>query len=135
MRWVVLDTNVLISGLLFRGPSRAIVDAALRGDVGVVTSPFLLDELENILVRKFSFSPEAATETRREVEGIARVVNPIEIPEVCRDVDDNQVLASADKGGAEAIITGDRDLLALHSHGRIAILKPATFLRHLQRQS
>jgi putative PIN family toxin of toxin-antitoxin system len=122
---VLLDTNVLISGILFRGAPRTLLERAIRGELDLVTSPALLDELEGVLVRRFEFPPELGRAVRTEVESLAEVVVPEEVPAVSRDPDDDQVLAAAIRGTVEAIVTGDRDLLVLRTHQGIPIVAPA----------
>ena len=68
---------------------------------------------------------------RSELESTAEVVTPARVPRVVRDPDDDQVLAAAVEGRAEAIVTGDRDLLDLGSHAGIQILAPARFAETL----
>ena len=129
MPTVLLDTNVLVSAVLFRGASHALLQAAMRGELDLVTSEGLLDELHEVLVRKFSFSSRVAGQIRRELDGPAEIVEPQEIPDICQDPDDNQVLAAAKAGGADHIVTGDQDLLDLGSYQGVAIVRPATFLQ------
>lgn len=124
---VLLDTNVLISGILFRGLPRSLLERAIRGELDLVTSPVLLDELERVLTTRFHVPRELARLARGELETLAEVVAPDEVPSVSRDPDDDEVLAAAVAGGAEAIVTGDRDLLVLRSHRGIPILTPAEF--------
>ena len=125
---VLLDTNVVLSAILTDGPPRALLTSVLRGERELVTSPFLLDELEELLVRKFGFSADAARATRAELEALARVVHPTAIPNVCRDEDDNHVLAAAVAGAAQLLVTGDHDLRALGGHEGIPIVTPAEAL-------
>lgn len=124
---VLLDTNVLISAILFRGLPRSLLDRAIRGELELVTSPALLDELERILTDRFQVPSELARLARSELEILAEAVVPDDVPAVSRDPDDDQVLAAAIVGDVEAIVTGDRDLLVLESHRGIAILSPAEF--------
>ncbi len=128
---VVLDTNVLLSGILFLGLPRNLIERALHGDIDVVTSPPLLAELEELLGRKFDFSPEVAAAVRSELETLADVVEPGHVPRVVRDPDDDQVLAAAVAGRAECIVTGDRDLLSLQAYSGLTILTPAAFVERL----
>jgi uncharacterized protein len=124
---VLLDTNVLISAILFRGLPRSLLDRAIRGELDLVTSHALLDELERILTDRFQVPSELARLARSELEILTEVVVPDDVPAVSRDPDDDQVLAAAVAGEAEAIVTGDRDLLILETHRGIAILSPADF--------
>jgi uncharacterized protein len=124
---VLLDTNVLISAILFGGVPRRLLSRALRGEIQLVTSPFLLDELEDLLAAKFAFSSAAARLIRSELEALSKIVEPVEVPEVCRDRDDDHVLAAAVAGAAEMLVTGDQDLLVLERHEGIRILTPSRF--------
>lgn len=128
---VLLDTNVLVSAILFGGVPRELLRHAIRGRFVPVTSSRLLDELEDLLERKFEFSPAAAAETRGEFEALADVVRPKEVPRVCRDPDDDEVLAAAVAGRAAAVVTGDRDLLDLGTYGDIEIVTPAVLATRL----
>ena len=130
---VLLDTNVLISAVLFRGVPRRLLDAALKGEIELITSFALLQELEEVLIDRFEFTPRIAAATRAELESIADVVDPVDVPRVCRDPDDDQVLAAAVDAEAKVIVSGDKDLLALNEHRSIAILSPAQFERGLAR--
>lgn len=124
---VLLDTNVLISAILFRGLPRSLLGRAIRGELDLVMSPVLLDELERILTDRFQVPSELARLARSELEILADVVVPDDVPAISRDPDDDQVLAAAVVGDVEAIVTGDRDLLVLETHRGIAILTPAEF--------
>lgn len=126
---ILLDTNVIISAVMFRGLPRRLLDAALKGEIRLVSSFALLHELEEVLMERFGFSARIASAVRAEVESVADVVDPVDIPKVCRDPDDDQVLAAAVDAGAEAIVSGDKDLLALAEHAGIPILTPAQFER------
>ncbi len=128
---VLLDTNVLLSAILFGGVARRLLTAAIDGRVRLVSSQHLLDEFEEILGEKFGFSRAAAVETRAELEVLADIVEPAEVPQVCRAPDDDQVLAAALAGEADAIVTGDSDLLVLEWYNRIEILTPAMFAARL----
>jgi len=129
---ILFDTNVLISGILFRGLPRTLLERAVRGELELVTSPALLDELEDVLTRRFEFPSELGRAVRTELESLADVVVPPDVPAVSRDRDDDQVLAAAVSGGAEAIVTGDRDLLVLEMHHGIRVMGPSDFIAQLR---
>lgn len=128
---VVLDTNVLVSAVLFGGLPRKVLLRALRGEFDVVTTARLMTEFEDVLVESFSVPPEIARAARSEYELLAEIVRPRQIPQVARDPDDNEVLAAARSGDAEFIVTGDHDLLALHQYDRRRILTLRQFEEHL----
>lgn len=124
---VVLDTNVLVSALHFGGRPRRLLDDVLRGDHALVIGAAILGELEAVLVETCGWASDRAAAVRAELEAIAEVVTPVEIPRVCRDPDDDQILAIAVIGAVDALVTGDADLLALGEHGGVNISSIADF--------
>jgi hypothetical protein len=124
---VLLDTNVLVSAVLFGGLPRRLVDQALRGELDLVSGSTLLDEFEDVLIERFGFARAAARLTRAEVEAVAELVAPPRIEAVCRDADDDIVLATAVAGSVDVLITGDKDLLVLEAHGGVPICTPRQF--------
>ncbi|MGH2698077.1 MAG: putative toxin-antitoxin system toxin component, PIN family [Actinomycetota bacterium] len=128
----LLDTNVLISAILFGGLPRKLLERAIRGEFDLVTSPHLLTELEEVLLEKFGFPQAAAKAIRGEVESMAESVQPTAASAILRDPDNDEVLAAAKLGEAEAIVTGDRDLLDFESYEGIVIITPREFETLLQ---
>ncbi len=133
----VPDTNIVVSGLLWRGNPRRILDTARDGIIELFTSPVLLEELEDVLRReKFAKRLEAARVTVQElIEGysaLATVIDaaPIE-PVILADPDDDAVLACALAADAEIIVSGDSDLLDLKEHRDIRILTATELLTEL----
>jgi len=124
---VVLDTNIIISGILSAtGASRAILNLVRHGQVEIVTSAVLLEELGDVLTR---FMPRAAAiEIRRAIEELAYLVEPVTVLSVTSDPDDDHVLAAAVAGQATAVVTRDHHLLSLSSHEGIELLEPARAL-------
>jgi len=128
---VVIDTNVLVSALVLpTSVPRQAVDKAL--DVGVVLiSESTLEEVAGVLARK-KFDPYIS---RQECEAFlyqltntAEVVHATRIVRECRDHRDDKFLEVALNGQAGVIVTGDKDLLAMHPWRGIAVLTPAQFL-------
>jgi putative PIN family toxin of toxin-antitoxin system len=130
----VADTNVVVSGLLWQGPPRRVLDLARTGTLELFTSPVLLVELEDVLGRrKFRRRLEdAGVEPGDLILGyaaLAGVVVPTEKPAVItEDPDDDEVLACALAARAEVIISGDRHLRSLQSFRGIRIVTAAELL-------
>ena len=129
-RWV-LDSNVLISRLLMPGGVAArAVDCALANGV-LLVSDATLAELANVLSRpKFDRYVSIADRQRfiQLLGGVARRVSITHELKLCRDPRDDMFLHVALNGEADALITGDADLLVLHPFHGIDILSPTDFL-------
>jgi putative PIN family toxin of toxin-antitoxin system len=129
MTRVILDTNVLVSGLGWSGPPAAIVDAALAGELTLLTSPALIAELRRVLgYRKLATVFANPNTIASLVEKASVTVTTSSQLHVVDDDSDNRVLEAALDGAADYIVSGDDDLLSLRTFQRIPILTPAAFL-------
>jgi uncharacterized protein len=130
----VLDTNVLLSGLLWRGPSYALLEQVRNGSVTFLSSPELFAEFAEVLARpKFDAVLSRSSSSREhmlvQVRMLAEVIDPPPLAQpVCRDPDDDAVLALARAARVDVIVSGDDDLLSLISFDSIPILNPAQAL-------
>lgn len=124
---VLLDTNVVISAILFGGIPNDALRRGLAGEFELVTGRPLLDELERTLRERFDFPPEAASFARGDLELAAELVAPARVDPVSRDPGDDIVLAIAREGRVDYIVTGDRDLLSLGRYEGAAIVTPRQF--------
>jgi putative PIN family toxin of toxin-antitoxin system len=124
---LVLDTNVLLSAVLVPGTCREL----LKGQALLhewFTSAGLVAELAEKLEGKLGLPPER-TPLFLVYQRRARLVAPLPLPtRVCRDPDDDLVLATALAAQADVIITGDKDLLTLKTHGGVRIRSPRQFM-------
>lgn len=127
---VVLDTNVLVSALLFGGKPSRIVKLAKDGLIELVVSPFILTEFEEKLKSKFGYSTRGAREAGADIEVISRLIHPkSRIHVIQRKDSDNRILECAVDAGAQALVTGNmKDLRPLGSFQGVDILTPAEFL-------
>ena len=135
----VLDTNVLLSALLWRGAPHELLEQIRAGTLILISSPALLAELSNVLGRAKFDVILARSDTSREralneVRQLAEVIAPPPLPQpVCRDPDDDAVLALALAAQADCIISGDGDLLSIRHFEEIPIIDPAQALEHIGR--
>jgi putative PIN family toxin of toxin-antitoxin system len=133
----VIDTNVLISAHLWRGAPHALFARVRDGDVTLILSPALLAEFAQVIGRtKFQTILRRAgrprTQILAELLQLAEMIDPPPLAApVCRDADDDKLLALARAAKADIIISGDQDLLALGSFDNIRILNPAEALASL----
>lgn len=132
---VVLDTNVLVSGLAYPGsvPGR-IVGAWRQGGIEVVLSRYIFDELSRVLPR-LSRITLTATEIRDLLDSLMFIADIVEPDaahdEALRDPADQSVLATWKAANAQYLITGDKDLFALTA--KYPVITPADFwARHGQ---
>lgn len=140
---IVLDTNVVLSALLWRGtPHHLLAAIARRSSVQLYSSTALLEELADVLTRPSVINRLALIgKTGREV--LADYVEAIDLVEpgtvarvVAGDVDDDQVIAAAIAAHADLIVSGDRKhLLPLGSHQGIDIIDAAEALRRIAEAS
>lgn len=126
----VLDTNVIVSGLLFPGsvPSRALLKAQ---EGAVLMSEAMQLELLEVFSRP-RFDRYASRAERLQLASAVVFASEqvwIAMPiRICRDARDDKFLEAAVYGDAQAIVTGDNDLLALDPFRDIRIFSPADFL-------
>ena len=124
---VFLDTNVLVSAVATRGLCADVMQACLA-EHHLVVGVTVLSELRQVLVKKLRLPEETAEELdsflRRQAE-IIEAATPLSIN--LRDPSDAPVLAEASKGGADVLVTGDRDLLEIKSEAPLPILSPRDF--------
>jgi putative PIN family toxin of toxin-antitoxin system len=130
---IVLDTNVWISGIFFRRGVPARILAAWRDDrFEIVVTPDTLAELETKLRQKtiqFRADPTLADEWLDYIRTYARQVPPAGVAAgVCRDPKDDQFLDAAVSGGAQYIVSGDKDLQALDIYQQVKVLPPREFV-------
>ena len=129
---VVIDSNVLISSMMFRNsvPRRCV--SLVKNLHSFLVSSETIAEFYDVIHRD-KFNKYIDLENRGEYfdylfeDGQEIEVN--EVIEACRDPKDNKYLSLAVSGNADAIVTGDADLLALHPFRGVAILTPQQFVK------
>lgn len=130
---VVVDTNVLVSALVFPGGApEQVYRLAIEGGITLVTSPPLLAELGRVLTERFGWQDDYVRAALAQLVRLGEVVEPVErVSIIADDPDDDRVLEAAQAAGAARIVSGDQHLLSLGRWGEVAILSPAEFLADL----
>lgn len=125
---IVLDTNVLIAALIARGVCHDLLEhCVLRHTLH--TSDFILSETREKLIEKFGYSPDLASEAVGLLRSRMNLVAPPMLErQVCRDPDDDNILAAAVSAKCDCVITGDKDLLVLGVYEGISIFSPREFI-------
>ena len=128
----VVDTNVLVSGVISRGALHRVLLAWLRGAFQLVAAQALYDEIEAVLHRprireRYRISDaEVALLLQRLSACIESSHSVTRLGVEVRDPEDEHVLAAAVDGQVEYLVTGDNDLLALRDHPAVAPLRVVT---------
>jgi len=129
---VLLDTNVLFAAFVTHGVCAGLYEECLL-QAEIVASNHILTELAEKLVSKGKFTKREAQQVVRAVRKDAELVSPAPLVQpICRDPDDDWILATAVAGKADVIVTGDKDLLVLKRFRNIPIVGPRGFLEMLQ---
>lgn len=133
---IFVDTNVLISGLLYRGNEAKVLELALDGKIKLVISKQVVDETKRALIEKFGLK---ASLSETVLESWSKIAQIAEAP---RDVDerfkhlmgakDAPILAAAVKSGAECILMGDRGFHREEIKRLIDVLTAKQFLGKLK---
>ena len=131
---IVFDTNVLVAAFTSIGLSHQAYERALaRTDI--VTARRLLDELHDTLTGKMKIDRSLADEILAELANELEIVEPVPLlKSICRDEEDDWMLATALAGHSEIIVRGDKDLLVLKQFQGIKILSPRQFVEWMDRQ-
>jgi putative PIN family toxin of toxin-antitoxin system len=134
MTRAVLDTNVVVSALIWGGAPFGVLEAAASGQINLITSPVLLAELADVLNGpKLNFRLKRVRGSLEDAlalyTALAVSVTPLSVPRIVpEDPDDDHVIAATMAGQADFIASGDRHLLSLGTYQAIRILRPAALL-------
>lgn len=125
----VLDTNVVVSSLLFHGQASHLVPLwQARRFVPLVSRPILREYLRVLAYPKFRLTAEEVRQAIEELLPYAEPVSPVKRLRVIRDPADNRFLECAVAGKAQYLVSGDKDLLSLRSFQGISIVTVGEFL-------
>lgn len=126
----ILDTNVVISAIVFGGKPRRVLNLAIEGKVSLFFSEPMFEEIREILGgRKFRFTAPQLLAVERELEAISDTVYPDKRIKIVKDdPDDDVFIECALAADADYIVSGDKHLLDLKSYGNIKIVNAAEFV-------
>ena len=131
---VVVDTNVIVSALLFGGTPGRLIDLWKERRIQLFVCKEIIDEIMRVLTYpRFQLSEkEISYLIYDEILPYSEIVDIPSGPVIIsRDPSDDKFIRCAVASGADVIVSGDRHLLSLKDHGDIKILTPARFLATL----
>jgi putative PIN family toxin of toxin-antitoxin system len=137
---VTIDTNLFVSAILRAGSVPGLVLTAWEHDeYQLAIDAELHAEIADALTRpklrqRYTVAPERRERLLRELQAAVQLFPRIALPIHCRDPKDDKLLACALGGGADVLVTGDRDLLVLDGEpalGTLRVLNPLDFLTFL----
>jgi putative PIN family toxin of toxin-antitoxin system len=131
---VVLDTNILVSALLWRGAPYRCLLALQAGLADLILSPPILEELKAVLVTKFRHTVADADDAAELIRSAAELVEISgRLRAVPNDPSDDKFIETAQAGRADLIVSGDRHLLDIGSATDIPVVTVREFLDRLVR--
>lgn len=126
---VVFDTNIFVSAFGFPGGrAQDAVDRIVSGRDQLVLSQAIMAELADVMARKLRRQPGEIFRALVYFDSLGAMVVPKRRLNVVRDGPDNRILECAVSAGAEAIVTGDKAMLALKTYAGIRIMSLAQYL-------
>jgi putative PIN family toxin of toxin-antitoxin system len=130
---VVLDTNVLVSGILYTGPPHQILLAWSKGRFELVFTSDIHEEYRRVAAELRQQFPRVDLAAALDLVLVNALAFPSAVLEarVCADPDDDKFLACALASGAGTIVSGDKHLLTVSGYRGIEVLRPRAFVdRH-----
>jgi len=126
---IVLDTNVLVSGIFFSGAPNRILEAWNQGAFELVISPDILEEYRRVAAELHE--QYASVDIGRIMDLILRraqicMASPLD-DQVCTDPDDDKFLACALAAGVRMVVSGDKSLLNASGYNEIEVMRPRAF--------
>lgn len=126
---VVIDTNVIISGLFWSGTPKVIIENLINHSFKLFVTPNILEEYKDLVNRFGITANQSATAIFNFILTNSHIVMPTKLTEqICEDKDDDIFIAAALACKADYLITGDKLLLASASKVNLQIIKPRTFV-------
>lgn len=128
---VIIDTNVLMSGIFWSGAPAKILDAWQQKKLKLVISPDILDEytrVGHILAKKYSGVDIGPIIDLITIHSELFLPQPLPAP-VSRDRDDDKFISLTIAAHCKIIVSGDKDLLDINQYGGVRVIKPSDFVK------
>lgn len=130
----VVDTNVFISGTIWKGTPHRVLELWSASKFKLVVSNEIVNEYESVLNKILTHQPELVERILETIRMHSEYVQPIKLPKpICRDPNDDMFLSAALAGKVDYIVSGDKDLLVLSNVWDVKILNPRQFLDAVKR--
>jgi uncharacterized protein len=123
---VVLDTNVIVSGIFWRGTPYHILELWIHDDIQVLATESILNEY-NRVIKSIDTQGKVSKSWLTFIAENATIVSDQEILKICRDPHDDKFINCAVTGKADYLVSGDDDILSLKSFPNIKIISPSEF--------
>ena len=125
---IVLDTNVLISGIFWGGHPKKILEMVVKGTVKLYATESIVKEYFRIIEKIGKKNPSIVNEWKMLLLDLLNIVEATEEISICRDEYDDMFIECAVACGAKYIVSGDEDLLVLEKYREIQIITPKKYL-------
>ena len=142
MHKVVFDSTTLVSAFLRKGGVTAkLLEQAVQGDCELYLAEDIIEETRNVLLNRehlrlhFSYTNRDVEEYAALLRAFARLVSNLPSVKVCRDPNDDYVIATAIVARASHIVARDKDLLTLATYQDVTMISPEAFMQLLRAQS
>lgn len=127
---IILDTNVLVSGIFWQGIPARILDAWTDQRFRLVVSPPILEEYQEVvdyLTRKYPSITTGQT-ILQAIAVYSDIVEPVKLPkQICTDPDDDKFIAAGLSGQVDYVVSGDVALLKTDGYLGLRVVKPSVF--------
>lgn len=130
---IVLDTNVLVSGIFWGGVPERILELAITGEISLYASEVIIDEYFRIIDKIGKKDKELASQWKMLLIKTIKIISHDIKLEICRDPNDNMFLECAVAAKAKFLVSGDDDLLTLKAIERTTILTAKEFITKTKR--
>ncbi len=126
---IVFDTNIFISAIVIPDSiAEKVILKIIQGNDSLIISKEIIDEVLTVLSAKFNRDIEAISHAAYYLSELAQMVKPTRKIHILRDEPDNRILECALSGKADAIVTGDKEMLKLREYKEIKIISLKEYL-------